>query len=263
MAGDFVMVQCATPRKPEVLRIASALDVPPAHAFGMCVMAWIWFDEQTENGRARGATEKMLDAVVSREGFSRALESVGWLAIADGELRVPRFDSHMGASAKKRAKNTKRQQKLRGKSVAPDARQRRDGSATKNNKSATKEEKRREERKEEKREGEAPPPRAGVREEFREAWNRTAGTVAVDEITFDQVCMSAKLIADEQFQRAYPIALQHFPLKAFPEPMTLTQFLREGVMGRIMAGDHDKPWGRQQASTSGQPALPKLAGRTP
>lgn len=135
MAGDFVMVQFATPRKPEVLRLASLLNIEPPHAFGLCVMAWMWFDEQTEDGRASGATELMLDAVVGRSGFSRALRDVGWLQVREGSLVVPNFDRLMGESAKKRAKNTVRQQELRREKLSRNSR----------DKSATKEEKRKEE----------------------------------------------------------------------------------------------------------------------
>jgi hypothetical protein len=133
------MVQHATPRKPEVLRIATILGIEPQHAFGLCVIAWMWFDEQTEDGRAIGATELMLDAVVCRAGFSDALRQVGWLQVRDGALQLPNFDRLMGESAKKRAKNSKRQANLRRASVT-------DLSRTKRDKSATKEEKRREEK---------------------------------------------------------------------------------------------------------------------
>lgn len=137
MAGDFVMVQFATPRKPEVLRIATILDVEPIHAFGLCIAAWMWFDEQTEDGRALGATVDMLDAVVCRAGFSNALRDVGWLEVRDGSLSIPNFDRLMGESAKKRAKNTVRQQRSRrNATVTKTSREKRD-------KSATKEEKRR------------------------------------------------------------------------------------------------------------------------
>lgn len=142
MAGDFVMVQHATPRKPEVLRLAASLNIEPAHAFGLCVITWMWFDEQTEDGRALGATEAMLDAVVCRAGFTQALSNVGWLSIREGSLEVPNFDRLMGQSAKKRAKNTKRQQKHRRAPVTSLSHIKRD-------KSATKEEKRREEKKKE------------------------------------------------------------------------------------------------------------------
>jgi hypothetical protein len=166
MAGDFVMVQFATPRKPEVMRIATELNIDAAHAFGLCVIAWMWFDEQTEDGRAVGATDAMLDAVVCRAGFSDALRNVGWLHVRDGALVVPNFDRLMGDSAKKRAKNTKRQQQhRRNATVTKTSRHERD-------KSATKEEKRREEKRETTNVVSHPLPPCLETEKFRSAWER-------------------------------------------------------------------------------------------
>lgn len=121
MAGDYVMVEFATRTKPEVLRIASELNIHPSFAFGLCICAWMWFDEQTEDGRAFGATEKLLDSVVAFEGFSRALSNVDWLQVRNGSLEVPNFDRLMGESAKKRAKNSQRQRKARAKKEADDS----------------------------------------------------------------------------------------------------------------------------------------------
>lgn len=153
MAGDFIMVQFATPRKPEVLRLASLLRVAPQHAFGLCVIAWMWFDEQTEDGRAfvallsreesdEDALHVALDAIVGHSGFSSALTKVGWLTVENGALVIPNFDRTMGQSAKKRVKNTVRQQQVRQKQCRASVAQ---SSRTSRDKSATKEEKRREE----------------------------------------------------------------------------------------------------------------------
>lgn len=140
MAGDFVMVEHATPRKPEVLRIAGALGVHPIHAFGLCVMAWMWFDEQTEDGHAKNVTPEMLDAVVGHVGFAKALAAASWLEIYTEELVVPRFDRLMGESAKKRANDNKRQRKHRSKSATSVT----DESQNARDQNVTKEEKRRE-----------------------------------------------------------------------------------------------------------------------
>lgn len=113
MAGDFVMVQFATARKIEVHRIAAALGIPRAHAFGLCVEAWIWFDEQTEDGVAKGATPEMLDAIVGAPGFTQALSDVGWIRVRQGSLELPNFDRLMGKSAKKRVNDAIRQRKRR------------------------------------------------------------------------------------------------------------------------------------------------------
>ena len=115
MAGDFVMVQHATARKIELRRVAAKLGIPHAHALGLCVLAWMFFDEQTADGRAEGATLEMLDEVVGHSGFSHALRDVGWLRVRDGSLEVPNFERLMGESAKKRANDATRQRRKRAK----------------------------------------------------------------------------------------------------------------------------------------------------
>lgn len=117
MAGDFVIVQCATPRKPEILRIAQLLQIPRSQAFGLCIEAWMWFDEQTEDGHAIGVTSVTLDEIVCHAGFAQALIEVGWLHAREGALQLPNFNQHMGQSAKKRAKANERQQRHRRKTV--------------------------------------------------------------------------------------------------------------------------------------------------
>lgn len=113
MAGDYVMIQHATARKIELRRVAAALGVSHAHALGLCVLAWMFFDEQTSDGVATGATSEMLDEVVGFSGFSHALRDVGWLQVRQGSLAIPRFDRLMGESAKKRANDAARQRKKR------------------------------------------------------------------------------------------------------------------------------------------------------
>lgn len=113
MAGDYVMIQHATARKIELRRVAAALGVTHAHALGLCVLAWMFFDEQTSDGVAAGATSEMLDEVVGFSGFSHALRDVGWLQVRQGSLAIPRFDRLMGESAKKRANDAARQRKKR------------------------------------------------------------------------------------------------------------------------------------------------------
>jgi hypothetical protein len=118
MAGDFIMVEFATRMKPEVLRIAHELDIHPAFAFGLCINAWMWFDEQTEDGHAVGVTVSHLDSIVAHKGFSDALRNVGWLQVRDGSLAIPNFDRLMGESAKTRGKNAIRKRKQRAKEEA-------------------------------------------------------------------------------------------------------------------------------------------------
>lgn len=52
MAGDWIKVEKATSRKPEVLRIAAALGVHPDHAFGLCFRFWCWCDDHLKSANA-------------------------------------------------------------------------------------------------------------------------------------------------------------------------------------------------------------------
>lgn len=108
MAGDWIKVEKATARKPEVLRVADALKIHPDHAFGLCFRFWCWCDDQLENGNAVGVTETLVDALVERSGFASALLSVGWLQVRSGSLVIPNFDRHLAESAKTRALTAKR-----------------------------------------------------------------------------------------------------------------------------------------------------------
>lgn len=108
MAGDWLKMEKATSRKPEILRIAAALSVHPDHAFGLCFRFWSWCDDHLTTGNASGVTAALVDALLERSGFCDALVSVGWLRVREGSLEVPNFDRHLSESAKKRALTAQR-----------------------------------------------------------------------------------------------------------------------------------------------------------
>lgn len=113
MAGDWIKVEKATARKPEVLRLADLLNIHPDHAFGLCVRFWFWCDDQLDSCHAPSVTNVTLDCVVGHTGFATALLEVGWLHARNGSLEVPNFDRHLSDSAKKRADSLRRKQKQR------------------------------------------------------------------------------------------------------------------------------------------------------
>ena len=115
MAGDWIKVETATVDKPEIFQIADMLDMDPDEAFGKCVRFWIWADQQSRNGHALNVTKKYLDRVCHRDGFTDALEKVGWLQRDGDTFDVPNFDRHNGKTAKQRALATKRKQNERSK----------------------------------------------------------------------------------------------------------------------------------------------------
>ena len=135
MAGDWIKVEKATTRKPEVLRIAEILKVHPDYAFALCVRFWMWCDDHLTSGHVKGVTVFTLETVFGHTGFVDALLEVGWLQAREGALVVPNFERHLSESAKARALSGERKRKQR---VPKMSRSHRD-------KNGTREEKRREE----------------------------------------------------------------------------------------------------------------------
>jgi hypothetical protein len=114
-AMSWIKVECSTPNKPEVLKLARLLNVSRDDAFGKAMRFWIWLDGVTVDGVVDGVTSHDVDAVVGAVGVADALVLAGWLTISeDGQtIAVPNFDRHNGESAKARGLKTKRQAKWR------------------------------------------------------------------------------------------------------------------------------------------------------
>tara|TARA_R110000824_G_scaffold15044_7_gene63630 strand:- start:5068 stop:6183 length:1116 start_codon:yes stop_codon:yes gene_type:complete len=136
MAGEWIKFESVTPDKPEVYQLAEILGIDPDSVVGKLVRVWVWADQQTIDGNARGVTRALLDRLTSAGGFADALIAVGWLLEVEGGLTFPRFDEHNGKTAKARALGAKRASKSRA------SRSERDASATT---ASPREEKRREE----------------------------------------------------------------------------------------------------------------------
>lgn len=119
---------------PKVVRMASALCADRFKIVGGLLSVWSLFDAHSEDGILIGYSADMLDELGAWSGFSASMIAVGWLIDNGQSLELPRFDSHNGASAKRRAQDADRKR---------DARKESSLSADKNR---TREEKRREER---------------------------------------------------------------------------------------------------------------------
>jgi DNA replication protein DnaT len=125
MAGDWLKVEKDTPEKPEILALATALNITTEEAFGRCFKVWRWADSHTVDGNARVTQMCALDSIAGLDGFSQALLDVGWLQARSGSLVIPHFDRHMGQSGKRRALTASRVAEHRAKTgnagVTPDA----------------------------------------------------------------------------------------------------------------------------------------------
>lgn len=117
MAGDWIKVEHATVKKPEVLRIARILGVTPHDSFGKCMAFWIWVDQNCEYGEVDGVVSTDVDAIVDCPGFAKALEIVCWVKFDDVHevMQITNFEDHNGQTAKTRGLRNKRQSRYRQK----------------------------------------------------------------------------------------------------------------------------------------------------
>lgn len=115
MAGDWMKFEKATLDKPEVFEIANALKIDPDAVVGKLLRVWNWFDDQSLDGNAPVTVMPLLDRYTAVTGFTKAMQSVGWLVIEDGIMSLPNFERHNGQTAKTRALTAKRVSKSRSK----------------------------------------------------------------------------------------------------------------------------------------------------
>ena len=76
---------------PRLADISKLIGVEELHVLGMLTSLWIWASRCTRDGVTRHASVTYIDKKVNREGFARAMESVGWLVIEDEEITFPDF----------------------------------------------------------------------------------------------------------------------------------------------------------------------------
>lgn len=118
---------------PKVVRIASALNADKLRTVGGLMSVWCLFDVHSSDGFLEGYNFAAVDNELRWPGFSQAMADVGWLDEDAKGLNLPRFDTHNGQSAKRRAQDAERKRNVRK------------TSASEADKTRTREEKRREE----------------------------------------------------------------------------------------------------------------------
>lgn len=145
MAGDWIKMRHSLLSHPKTVRMMSALKADKFRIVGGLMSVWCLFDTHSEDGQLSGYTLETLDAMAAWDGFSAAMQAVEWLGVEDdGTLVLPRFDTHNGQSAKRRAQDSDRKREVRK------------VSASEADKKRTREEKRREEKEEKQEIGESP-----------------------------------------------------------------------------------------------------------
>lgn len=126
MAGDWIKWSKGLTRKSEVIRMASAMHLPPAQIAGHLMEFWEWADDNSyinENGDGvvtLGSLQpETLDQILHAPGLSAALMEVGWLTSNNGILSLLNFGRHNGETAKTRALGKNRVEKCRAKKQHP------------------------------------------------------------------------------------------------------------------------------------------------
>lgn len=124
MAGDWIKFEVSTLDKQEVSLLADMLGIDHDAVIGKLLRVWAWADQNVtieSNGESNGdsvtvcVTTSFLDRLTFCQGFSKALESVGWLVIGDRQVVLPNFARHNGKTAKERALAAKRAAKFKDK----------------------------------------------------------------------------------------------------------------------------------------------------
>lgn len=113
MAADWIKMRVDLFTHPKVVRISSALKADNLRTVGGLMSVWCLFDAHSVDGRIEGYTPETLDDMLRWPGFAEQMIAVEWLE-QDGEaLVLPRFDSHNGTSAKRRAQDASRKKAVR------------------------------------------------------------------------------------------------------------------------------------------------------
>lgn len=103
MAGEWIKMKKCLRDEPEVIGIASALDLDEDAVVGKLHALWAWADTVLRSGYAASVTKTWVDRHVRASGFADAMVLVGWLVIHEGGIEFPNYDRHMSKNAKQRA----------------------------------------------------------------------------------------------------------------------------------------------------------------
>lgn len=118
MAGDWIKMTHALITSPEVVRIVSALNADKMRTIGALYVLWCVADQHAQttesgDGMLVGYTLDAVDGLVQWPGFAEAVRDAGWLRIDAKGLILPNFWRHNGKSAKRRATESSRKNRVR------------------------------------------------------------------------------------------------------------------------------------------------------
>jgi hypothetical protein len=244
MAGDWLKMRHDLADDPSVIRVASDLAIDEDLVLGKLFRLWSWADRHTTDGEAEGIGHPWVDRLTRCEGFGAALERAGWLEKKTGGLCFPRFHRHCSDTAKARALSSDRMKRSRCARTATEAQP----------------EKR---RGEERREEVPPPPReaspgeAGQGDpwpEFREIWNRGAGTPWTPPTPPD--AWADRIAVPGWLDDARASVERLGRCKFFVKPVGLPQFLGPKFVPLCVAGQYDPPKPDRSGARGGDDRAP-------
>lgn len=112
--ADWLKVNHRLVRSAKIRQLANELRVKKHAALGAALCWLIWVDEQTTDGKT-GLSPEDVDDELGFRGLAAALQSIGWASMEAGCLVATDFEKHCGATAKKRAEDSRRQSEKREK----------------------------------------------------------------------------------------------------------------------------------------------------
>lgn len=113
MAGDWIPIETATPRKTEVLGIAKRAECSRREVVGTMVEFWCWASEQSADGELEISIEILAELFGNSVKFWQAVVDVGWLIETEDGLSIPRAGHWISKGAKARLQATDRKRMSR------------------------------------------------------------------------------------------------------------------------------------------------------
>ena len=126
MAGDWIKMRTSLVKAPQVIRLAADLKKSKAEILGALFLLWVIADESSLEGVIKfGASH--LDKELDIDGFSYALQKVGWLVEENEyQIKLVNYGEHNGPTGRRRAEDYKRAREKRREEKADKTRQDKD-----------------------------------------------------------------------------------------------------------------------------------------
>lgn len=113
MAGDWIKMRSNLWDDPRVTSIVDATDSTEATVIGALYWLWSMADQHSEDGFLHGISLRQIDRKTGVAGFAAAVVAVGWMEDLGNGVEIVRFNEHNGASAKRRASESRRKMSAR------------------------------------------------------------------------------------------------------------------------------------------------------